>query len=471
MLHVRGNLLQYVDWFHGKYSRSFFQEQFEFIERNILPVQDTQFESELANTVIDAAYELGYKHLDLNKHFGSGFMKSKVNQKHGKRWSTFDTFNVAQKSVKVLTNKEVLKVILNDKGMADAVQILRLDDRTELIYANKAVILCAGAINTPKILQHSGIGPANLLRHYNITVVKDLPVGKNLQDHVTTGLDLILLNQSLSLSAFTLMNSYHMLQYFLNGKGPLTSPGCESLGFVSTKGSNSPNIQLMILPLGITADRGSHLRKSLGIKDSVWDDYFVKLFDKQTATILPILLQPKSVGDVKIGSKDPRDPPLINPNYLSVRDDIDMLIEGLQIIINFTKTDAMKKLGASINDDPFPGCQHFKLFSRSYWECYIRHLTLTTFHPVGTCKLGLDDSRDSVVDTAFRVIGVNRLFVVDGSVLPSIPQGNVNAAIAMMANIFFETIISVNKLYYYNNSCLRLDYLNEVLYKVCLLTN
>ncbi|KAM3964328.1 glucose dehydrogenase [FAD, quinone] [Aphomia sociella] len=434
MVHVRGNISHYVDWFHGKYNEAFFQKQFEFIETNIFHLNEIQYHSEMTNAVLEAAKDLGYNQIDLE--YAKGFTRSKVSQKHGKRWSPSDSLHITRH---IKANALVEKVLINENS-AYGVSFLMSGRKME-VQAKKGVILSAGTYNTPKILQLSGVGPSDLLKSLDIAVISDLPVGKNLQDHITTGLDLIFFNKSLSVSTVNMLNLLHAANYFINGKGPFTTPGCEVVGFVSTSNKEIPDLQFMVLPVGISSDKGSHFRKSLNINDTVWDNYFAKTYDKHTATILPIILQPKSKGDVLIQSRDPKLPPLIDPKYFTENEDIILLIKGLKLVKEFVETNAMRKLGASINNIPFPGCDNYDLFSDKYWECYIRQLTLTSYHPVGTCSMGLPNTDNSVVDTSFMIVGVNKLYVADASVLPTLPSGNINAATAMMASVFFEANI------------------------------
>lgn len=462
MVHFRGNLSHYVDWFYGKHTEEYIKHHFQFLESEIVHLDDVKYESHLSNAVMNAAKELGFKEINLESELG--FRKSKVSQKNGKRWSISDNL----KSKDIVTNILVKRIILKG-NKAIGVEFIKSDIRRRL-YARKGVILSAGTYNSAKILQLSGIGPKKLLKSLNIPVIKDLPVGKNLQDHVTTGLDLLLFNKSLAIHGSDIVNPINSYDYFLYGEGPLTTPGCEVIGFMSTKNEHTPDLQFMVLPAGISSDRGSRLRKSLGIKDEIWYEYFVKTFDKYTASILPIVLHPKSKGTVFIKSKDAKEPPLIDPKYLSNVNDRQVLINGLKLVKAFTETDAIKNIEGYINPIPVPSCKSFALFSDSYWKCYIKHFASTSYHPVGTCSMGLPDSGDAVVDTSFKILGTKNLYVVDASVLPTLPSGNINAAVAMMASVFFDTNIEkdearLNK----DNICFKYDLVNEYLFNVCFL--
>lgn len=211
------------------------------------------------------------------------------------------------------------------------------------------------------------------------------------------------------------------------------------------KSSGRPDLQFMVMPLGITEDDGFHLRKLIGISDHVWSDFFSKI-KQPTITILPVLLHPNSKGTVRLASTDPLTTPLIDPQYLTDPDDISTLISGIEIIKSLINTDEFKALGARLNTNVFPGCEHFIFDTKEYWECYIRYLTITSYHPVGTCKMGPVKDLSTVVDFDFQVKGTNKLFVVDGSILPSLPSGNVNAAILMMAEMASDAVKKINYL-------------------------
>lgn len=434
MIHVRGNISHYKNWFHGKYDDQYIKKQFDFVEKNILHLNNVQYQSELSDSILKAAEELGYKHIDLD--FNLGFMKNIVSQKNGKRWSSSDNLDISKH---VISNTLVEKILF-DGNIATGVRFL-LSNKSRTIHAKKGLIVSAGAINTPKILQLSGIGPKKLLNSLGIPVVKNLPVGSNLQDHIGTGLDFVLFNKAISISAMDMINPYHVFQYLFNGKGPWSTVGSEVIGFLSTKNKSEPDIQFMVLPVGLSSDRGSLLKHNVNINDESWEKYFSKSFDNYVATIMPLILHPKSRGSVFINSTDPLIPPLIDPNYLSQKEDRETLIDGLKLVIKFVNTEAIKSIGGFINPLNFPGCVQFEMFTDLYFDCYIRHLTLTSYHPIGTCSMGLPESKNSVVNTYFRVLGTKSLYVVDASVLPTMPSGNINAAIAMMASVFFDANI------------------------------
>ncbi|XP_023702407.1 glucose dehydrogenase [FAD, quinone] isoform X2 [Cryptotermes secundus] len=207
--------------------------------------------------------------------------------------------------------------------------------------------------------------------------------------------------------------------------GPWTFPGCEAVAVVHTNLSNHevdpPDLQLMVLPTGISVDGCVHLRKALGISDT------------PVVSLMPVLLHPKSVGEVLLRSSNPEDPPLIQPNYLTHPQDVETLYHGIELVKKLLRTKPMLELGARLNDKPLPGCESFPFDSKGYWECYIRHLTLTSYHPAGTCRMGPTCDLEAVVNPNLMVHNTHRLFVIDASVMPSLPSANIHAAVMMIA--------------------------------------
>jgi choline dehydrogenase-like flavoprotein len=291
-------------------------------------------------------------------------------------------------------------------------------------------------MGTPKILLHSGIGPRDHLKELNIKVVEDLPVGENLKDHVTTSINL-LLNQSINAEPQDILNPVKFLKYLWNGKDtPFSLGGSDAMGFVKLNSSSrTPDLSFILIPTSITFDYGIHLRKILNIRDDVFENFYEPLIGQTSSTILPILLHPKSVGTIRLKSEDFNEPLLIDPNYFAIQDDIEKLISGIRIIQNLLETPLMKRFNAELIPKSFPGCESHSYDSNDYWECYLRHMTLTMFHPIGTCRMGNYDDKSTVVLKNFQVKNIENLYVVDGSIL-SRASANPHAIIAMLAQKF-----------------------------------
>uniref|UniRef100_A0A0A9WUX8 Glucose dehydrogenase [acceptor] n=2 Tax=Lygus hesperus TaxID=30085 RepID=A0A0A9WUX8_LYGHE len=448
MIYLRGHETDYDDWgwtrddvmYYFKKSENqtgrFSSDSTHHGVRGGVYISDMAYRTDLSDVVLSAAEELNFPRVDLNDMKSSpGVMEPQVTAHDGARWSTdyaMRHISPDKKHLHVLTNSLVEKVLVRGGVEAYGVRFRRAGGTGE-VRAKQAVVLSAGVVESPKLLMLSGIGPTRHLVHHGIDPILDLPVGDNLQDHVTTGLDLILLNQSLPLSEKGVLASpFLAYEYFLNHRGLLTHPGCEAIGLFHVKGDATPDIQLMVLPAGLSTDAGVVMRPDMHISDKVWSEYFAPLVGRQVMTMLPTLLHPKSKGCLRLRSANPEDPPLINPRYLAVQDDVKTLTLGIRLIEDFINTKAMKTMGAKLNAMPIPGCQNHTFDSDVYWECYLRHLTLTAYHPVGTCRMGTNPS-ESVVDHDLRVHNVSRLFVIDASIMPTMPSANINAAVLMIA--------------------------------------
>ncbi|XP_076651704.1 glucose dehydrogenase [FAD, quinone] isoform X2 [Halictus rubicundus] len=423
MLYVRGHPLDYSDWFPDFNEPT--TQNGGPMSTNIL-----KWSTNLSDIIMKGLEELHQPIGNINEDLNIGFMKPQLSMQNGKRWSTDKLLQKNfQKRMTVIAHAHVEKVLMESKK-AVGVQFMTQKKVFKAI-AKRGVILSAGAIGTPKILMLSGVGPKKHLEDLKINIVKDLPVGQHLVDHVLTGIDLVTINETIGLNMADTFSLTSAIKYFFYGEGPWTSAGVEVLGtFHSSFEKNitsAPDLQIMVMPLGLSKDSGIVLRKALGISDKIYNDYFAPLVYKNTVTIAPVLLHPKSMGEVQLNSTNPLDPPLINPKYLTNKDDIARLTDGLQFVKKLVQTNTMKSVGASIYEKHFPGCENENFGSNKYWECYIQHLTLTCYHPAGTCRMG------DVVDQKFRVYGVTNLYVVDASVLPSLPSGNINAAVLMLA--------------------------------------
>lgn len=382
----------------------------------------------LAQAFVNASKEFGYESKD--------FYFPRVTQANGKRWTTAHRLRSKPRLGHQIYTNSLVRSLLFD-GASNRVSGVQFERNcfSYTVTASKGVILSAGTIGSPMILQQSGIGPDNYVKNLSVELRHALPVGHNLQDHVTTGVDLIMVNQPLGIRPWEVLSVESLFKYAMHGTGPLSMCGCEALGFANTGNGSVPNIGFMVLPMGVSADGGAHFRYLLNIDDQVWNDYFDPLIGHHTVSILPIVLHPKSRGTVQ---RVDGDTVLINPNYLTDDADVEALVTGLRIIEQLLEMPALKQLGAEINPKPMPGCGHLVFRSTPYWECYVRHLTLTAFHPVGTCRMGAVDDPTAVVNRDFQVLGVDNLWVVDASVMPAMPSGNPNAVVAMLANRFLS---------------------------------
>lgn len=329
-----------------------------------------------------------------------------------------------RENLDVLTSRYVRRVIL-ENGRAVGVEVESDDGKARFECANE-VILSAGAVGSPHILQHSGIGDAGHLRSLGIEVNADLPeVGKNLQDHLFGHLKYQLSEERDSLNAE--MRDAQRMEEHLNkwredGTGILNSTSSQILGFVKSDRarSASPDIQLAMRPysFGIGASGAPEIDPFPGMMVSA------------------INAQPYSRGQVSINSDDPAVRADVDPNYLEDGRDIDVLINGLRKVREIMKHEPIYR---HVVAELEPGVESV---NDGQLEGYLRNSVSTVYHPVGTCRMGGDES--SVVDAQLRVRHIKGLRVIDASVMPTITSGNTNAPSMLIGEKGAEHVLGGN---------------------------
>lgn len=403
-----------------------------------LTVQEPPWRTPLALAFIKAGTEMGYEHRDINGEKQTGFMLTQATMRRGTRCSTSKAFLRPvrlRKNLDVVMHSQVTKLLIDKFKRVYGIEFLR-KGKQHTVYVKKEVILSAGAINSPQLLMISGIGPKEHLLEHNITLIADLPVGDNLQDHVGLGGLTFTVTEPVSFTKKRFQTASVAMEYIMNERGPMTMQGVESVAFVNTKYAEEsgewPDIQYHFAPSSINSDGGEQIRKILNLRDGVYNTVYKPLQYSETWTILPLLLRPKSSGWVRLRSKNPMHKPIIEPNYFAHREDINTLIEGIRIAINISAQPAMQRFGSQPHKIPFPACRHLKFMSDEYWECSLRQFTFTIYHPTSTCKMGPSWDEGAVVDPRLRVYGVTGLRVVDASIMPTIVSGNPNAPVIMI---------------------------------------
>jgi choline dehydrogenase len=357
---------------------------------------------------------------NLGNNEGVGYFE--VNQRSGVRWNTARGFlkpAANRPNLEIWTGALVERVALEGSPGGGAPLratgvVLRLQGHGESITVNatREVLLCAGAVATPVLLQRSGIGPAPLLQRHGVPVRLDAPgVGGNLQDHLQIRAVFRVQNTR---TLNTLSNSLWGkaligLEYLLRRSGPMSMAPSQLGAFTRSSPQQPwPNVQYHVQPLSLDAF-GQPLHR----------------FDAITASVCN--LNPTSRGRVDLRSADPVDAPLIQPNYLATAEDRQVAADSLRLTRRIA---AQPALAPFKPQEIKPGVQ---FQSDEDLARLAGDIGTTIFHPVGTCRMGRADDPLAVVDTRLRVKGVASLRVVDASVMPTITSGNTNSPTLMIA--------------------------------------
>ncbi|MDB9818551.1 choline dehydrogenase [Pelagibacterales bacterium] len=425
MVHVRGNAMDFENWAQLGLSEwnyanvlPYFQksENIEGLSREFrndqgpLRLSRSENGNVLTKVYLEAAAQAGHEiNNDMNGYKQEGFGLMDTTIFKGKRQSTSHTYLHPvsdRKNLTIKTNLNVKKIII-ENGKAKGVECVSNNNLINY-YADEEVLLCAGSINSPQILMLSGIGPQDHLAEMDVEVKQSLEgVGQNLQDHLETYV------QYECKKPVTLFNEYNPIkmaltgiEWFLFKTGTAAYSNLETGGFIrSNELVDYPNIQYHFFP-SLVLDHGRTNPDRHAFQAHVGP------------------MRPTSRGEIRLKSTDPSAAPSIRFNYMQTEHDLMEMREGIRLAREIFQQQAFNEYrGKEIN----PG----KLDTDSELDEFIRNRGDTAYHPCGTCKMGKDTT--SVVDEQLQVYGVEKLRVVDASIMPKIITGNLNASTVMIA--------------------------------------
>jgi choline dehydrogenase-like flavoprotein len=377
-----------------------------------LSVSDQRHTHLLSKAFVRACQEFGMPvNGDFNGKRQAGAGLYQITNRNGRRCSAAVGYlgrARKRKNLTVRTGTAVQRIVI-EQGRAVGVEY-RDTGRVVTARANQSVLLSAGAINSPKLLMLSGIGPADHLASHGIKPEIDLPgVGRNLHDH----LDIFMMYNVHGIATYDRYKKMHWqlvagLQYALWRNGPVSANVVEGGAFWSTSAHpEAPDLQYHFLA-------GTGIEKVTSGASS-----------GNGCTLNAYLLHPQSRGQVTLRSADPASAPLIDPKFLDVQSDLDRTVEAVKIGREIMAQPSMAKF---IANEFLPGP---KLRSRADYENFVRSQARSGYHPVGTCRMGSDEM--AVVDPELRVRGIDGLRVVDASIMPRLVSGNTNAPSMMIA--------------------------------------
>jgi len=388
------------------------------------PLAQQREPSVLTEAFVHAARAVGIPFTDdLNAEDNAGVGFVPVSQRRGRRFSVLDGYlNQARRrpNLTVVTGALVTRIVLeNGRAVGVAYRLHGEDVLEEEALAESEVVLCAGAIGTPHLLQLSGIGPRAALEAAGVEVLHEhAGVGANLLDHLANGLLVKTKGVETLATAESLRN---FARWAIRGRGPLTSNLGEAAAFVRTRPDlAAPDLELLLAPV---------LFEEEGLKQPT----------EHGLTLAVVLLRPKSVGSVTVRSADPLVPPAIDPCYLTdpEGEDIATILHGLRLA---RRVLSQEPLAGFVDGEILPGDE---ARSDDDLRAHIRQLSQTLYHPAGTCRMGSDPL--AVVDPALRVRGIEGLRIADASVIPELPSGHTNWPTVMIAERAADLIAGETK--------------------------
>jgi len=384
---------------------------------------------DLAWTLLSAAKEAGYTELDdINGPSQLGFAHLDGTIINGTRCSTAKAFLGPvknRKNLHVIKNSKVIRIIIDpiDKE-AKTVEFKSRDDKLQQVRIKKEVILSAGTVNSPQLLMLSGIGPEAHLKEFGIKVIKDLKVGENLQDHFLSLGSLCSIRSFEKLQSNPLSSLDASYEYLTRRTGVFTTLyGTTVSGFIKTKFAldDRPDIQIFFFGILANDTNGPAIfGKVFGLTDETVLSLQEMSKEHDVVLMVPVLSRPSSRGKILLRSGNPSDYPKIYADYLTSTKDVDTMLEGIYATVGIMETDVMRRRDARRRKLFVKACEGLDFDTKSYWECMLRNIGGSSFHAVGTCKMGPSSDPEAVVDPKLKVHGVKRIRVADASIMPQI---------------------------------------------------
>ncbi|MFN2517717.1 MAG: GMC family oxidoreductase [Jatrophihabitantaceae bacterium] len=368
-------------------------------------IEELRSPNPLRAAFFGACADAGMQRLpELNVPSIDGYAPTPVNQHRGRRWSAADGYLKPirhRRNLTVLTDAPARRVRFDGKRAVGVLYRTGAGTIAE-VTATREVIVSAGSVHSPHLLQLSGIGDPDMLRNADVEPLVAHPaVGRNLQDHLSTA---VIMHSPDRVTLVNAEKPTELVKFLTRRRGMLTSNIAEGVAFGRSDPSLAvPDLEFVFAPVPFI-DHGQVKPPGHGI------------------TVGVILLQPDSRGSVTVRSADPSVAPQIDPGYLTAPRDLARIVQGVRQCQELFATSALRR-HVSAQMEPGPGETDLEEFVRAQAE--------TLYHPVGTCRMGADG--DSVVDTELRVRGVDGLRIVDASVMPTIIRGHTHAPTVMIA--------------------------------------
>jgi choline dehydrogenase len=414
-------------------------------------VARTRVDNPMIGHFIEAAAQRGFPEIaDFNGPVREGVSRSQVNQRRGFRHTAADAYLARARhrsNLSLRTGAHVSRVIVAG-GRATAVEYVDSAGVRHHVRAQREVLVAAGAIGSPRLLLLSGIGPAAASRRLGIAVKADVAeVGQGLQEHPATSLTFHVTERTVNQEVTPLRLVRHGLDFVLRGRGALTTTANHAVAFGRTSpGAVVPDTELVFMAFGLQAatddpddpqdgsrprPAGSWLARATA-RSGGREEGRKQVATEPLVTVTAVLLHPRGRGQVTLGSPDHREPPVIRQALLEDEQDVDGLIRAARRAREVFSAPAMAPY---VTGERSPGT---RVRTDEEWAEHLRGATFRLFHPAGTCRMG---GPGSVVDERLRVRGVAALRVIDASVMPTLPSGNIQAPTIMIGERGSELVL------------------------------
>lgn len=455
MIYIRGNRRDYDDWERFGNPSWGYNDVLEYFKKSeanqidsmigkyhgnkgMLKVDNYNSSDLLGPVLIAAATEKGFKtNVDLNGEETLGYSFNQGTIHGGERQSAARSFLVPAKhrpNLHIIKNALATRILFDDdKPKVKGIEFVIDGKVKKQARIRKEVIVSSGSVSTPQLLMLSGVGPEKHLRKLNVEVKRNLAVGLNLQDHIVAPMYFKFEKPIFDEPKPEDMIK-HVYDYVTQRSGLLAATGVTNLcAFINTvNGTGFPDIELHHYSFARGTPGLSIYMDVVGYIEK-YKKYLNELNRRyDMALVYVVLLNPKSVGKIQLNSTNPFDKPLIFPNYFDKYEDLETLVRGVKLQHSFIKTKTFEKQKASFVRVPIDECDDFADGSEKYFKCYIKHMSQTVYHPIGTAKMGPKSDESAVVDHRLRVHGVNGLRVIDASIMPKLVSGNTNAPTIMI---------------------------------------
>nr|XP_019531621.2 glucose dehydrogenase [FAD, quinone]-like [Aedes albopictus] len=388
-----------------------------------------------------ATIDAGYKQLlDLNGEEHIGYGRLQLTADGATRVSTAKAFLNPiknRKNLHVIKNAFVVSLHYESENIVRGVNMI-IDNRFSLrAIASKEVILSAGAINTPQLLMLSGIGRREDLEPNGIPVRAELNVGGNLQNHVIVPIFFGIRKSISNITEIRKETFKKLFDFSLRNRDTFIylSRTEAFMGFANTEQTNAefPNVQFVNMFIPKDDIDSVQPYAEMGYKKHVLNSIKTHIQEQDVAIVWVINIDPKSRGRLRIKSNNPYHHPSIRTGVFSDPNDLRVLREGVRMQQNLFSTEIFQTYLTNMLRIDLPECEVWEYNSDDFWECYIRHMSTTVHHYSGTAKMGPWSDPEAVVDSQLKVYGIERLRVVDASVMPTVTSGNTNAPVIMIA--------------------------------------